>query len=206
MGLPFSAAVLAAINDGAGRALGRRFRVKNIQPVAGGCINRSFMVGDGADRFFVKVNGAVALPIFEAEAAGLSALREAEVRAPMPVAHGLAGSEAYILMECLSLRQARAGDYIGLADALVTLHGKNSSSFGWAQANFIGASRQDNPWAVSWVDFWREARLERQLEMAAQKGYGGSVLSLGERLVAAMARLRSSTRPSISAIARSISP
>ena len=195
MALPFSTAVLAAINDAAGRSLGRRFRVKNVQPVSGGCINRSFVVGDGEDKFFVKVNGAVALPVFEAEAAGLHALRETQVRAPAPLTHGLAGSEAYLVLEHLSLRQPREGDFIGLADALATLHGKSAPSFGWTQANFIGASPQDNPWTHSWVDFWRGARLERQLNMAAQKGHGGLLQSLGERLVAALPRLLAGHAP-----------
>src|SRR5579871_1628139 len=104
MALPFSTAVLAAVNEAAGRTLGRRFRIRSVQPVTGGCINRSFAVGDGEQRFFLKVNDAAAIAVFEAEADGLAALRESEVRAPMPIEHAVAGSEAFLLLEYLPLR------------------------------------------------------------------------------------------------------
>jgi len=188
-------AVLAEVNDTAGRLLGRRFRLKSVDPVAGGSVNRSFAVGDGQDLFFLKVNGVASLPVFEAEAEGLSALREARVRSPVPFAHGVAGSEAYLLMEYLPLREPRDGDYIGLADALGTLHESSAPSFGWVQPNFIGASRQANPWTESWADFWCRARLERQLEIARQKGHGGLLQLLGEQLIAAVPEILSGHTP-----------
>ena len=186
MALPFSTAVLAEVNKAAGGLLGRPFRLKRVEPAAGGSINRAFAVGDGEDRFFLKVNDAEALAVFEAEAEGLDALRDANVRAPAPLAHGIAAGEAFLLMEYLPLRAPRDGDYIGLADALGTLHENIAPSFGWVQPNFIGASRQANPWTESWVDFWRGARLERQLDVARQKGYGGMLQLLGEQVLAAV--------------------
>jgi protein-ribulosamine 3-kinase len=186
MAIPFSTAVLAAVNAAAGNLIGHPFRVKSVQPATGGCINRSFVVGDGRECFFLKVNGAAALAQFAAEADGLNALRQANVRAPAPVAHGAAGDETYLLMEYMSMREPRTGDYVGLAEALATLHQSSASSFGWPQANFIGASHQVNPWTASWMDFWRNARLARQLELAAQNGHGGLLQSLGERLLAAL--------------------
>jgi protein-ribulosamine 3-kinase len=189
MALPFSTAALAAINDAAGRVLGARFRVKSCQAVSGGCIHRSFVISDDHHRFFVKLNGVEALPIFEAEAEGLHALREANVRAPIPLAHGVAGTEAFLLMEYLALREPRNGDYIGLAEMLGSLHESTHPTFGWPQPNFIGTSRQTNPWTDSWAEFWRNARLERQLEIAQQNGYGGLVQSLGERLLATLPQL-----------------
>ena len=47
------------------------FTVKTISAVGGGCINESYRIESGGQYFFVKLNNAGNLPMFEAEAAGL---------------------------------------------------------------------------------------------------------------------------------------
>jgi fructosamine-3-kinase len=42
--------------------------------------------------------------------------------------------------------------------------------FGWREANYLGASRQDNRPTESWPDFWWSRRLEPQLERALGAG------------------------------------
>ncbi len=47
-----------------------------------------------------------------------------------------------------------------------TLHMYNNLTYGFIHDNYIGASFQKNPPKISWIDFFVEARLQVQLEMA----------------------------------------
>ncbi|MBL8446197.1 MAG: fructosamine kinase family protein, partial [Zoogloeaceae bacterium] len=76
-----------------------------IRPVRGGCIHRADVLEVAERRHFLKRNRAEALPVFEAEADGLAALSVSEVfRVPRVLAWGVAGDEAYLLLEHLRLQ------------------------------------------------------------------------------------------------------
>ena len=47
------------------------FTVKESRSIGGGCINQTYCITDGAQRFFAKLNTPDNLSMFEAEAAGL---------------------------------------------------------------------------------------------------------------------------------------
>lgn len=57
-----------------GVATGQPFTSRRRQSLSGGCINQAWRVGDGERDYFVKINVAAGLPMFEAEAAGLAEL------------------------------------------------------------------------------------------------------------------------------------
>ena len=78
-----------------GAATGQPFALRQREPVGGGCIHQAWRVSDGDRAYFVKVNDAARLPLFEAEAAGLAELAAtATVRAPAPLGHGVAAGRA----------------------------------------------------------------------------------------------------------------
>ncbi len=67
-------------------ATGEPFAPSRRAPLGGGCISQAWRVGDGAREFFVKVNAAAGLAMFQAEAAGLAELAATRtVRVPGPV-------------------------------------------------------------------------------------------------------------------------
>ncbi len=47
-----------------------------------------------------------------------------------------------------------------------TLHMYNNLTYGFINDNYIGANLQKNPPKISWIDFFVEARLQAQLDMA----------------------------------------
>jgi fructosamine-3-kinase len=49
--------------------------------------------------------------------------------------------------------------------------------------NTIGSTPQHNNRESNWVRFWQKQRLGKQLEFAADNGYGGQVLRLGEKVL-----------------------
>ena len=164
-------------------------------PVGGGCIHNAWCLrtaGDG--RLFAKTNRAECLPLLEAEAEGLAALARVAPTAlliPEPLARGLAGEEAVLVMPWLEMGQS--GDstrsWAACGANLARLHrhslrpapaGETPQGFGWSRDNFIGASPQPNGWREDWAVFFVECRLQPQLRWLAGKG---SPMQGAERLL-----------------------
>ena len=178
-------AFLAELSAAIGRATGEPFIATDSQGVAGGDISQAFRLVDGARMFFVKVQPAARLPMFEAEAAGLAALQAGQaIRVPRVICHGGAAGSAFLVLEFLPL--APHGDASGLGSLLAQQHRISAPQFGWARDNWIGATPQANLRTDDWVDFWREHRLGFQLRLAAENGYGGTLQRDGESLLAGL--------------------
>ncbi|MEN8174592.1 MAG: fructosamine kinase family protein [Pseudomonadota bacterium] len=150
----------------------------------GGCINRAVVLDDGRRRFFVKLNDAALLDMFEAEADGLSELVSAQaIRVPEPLCTGVAQGESFIVMEHLSLGRPAADSQSAAGEGLARLHARKTQAFGWHRDNTIGSTPQHNGWSDDWIAFWRDKRLGFQLKLAARNGYNGRLQRLGERLL-----------------------
>ncbi len=156
--------------------------------VAGGCIHEaaSLELEDGR-RLFVKMNRADGLPLLEAEAEGLAALAACanpeELEVPAPLALGLAGDRAVLVLPWLDLGRGgpgSGGGWSACGAALARLHRRSLAAatarddridaFGWIRDNFIGASPQHNGWEADWSRFFAERRLRPQLEALARRG------------------------------------
>ncbi|MCC4114407.1 fructosamine kinase family protein [Aromatoleum toluclasticum] len=158
-------------------ASGIAFAGARLNPVRGGCINRTLEVAAGGRTYFLKLNDAAALPMFEAEVDGLTALAACDAfRVPRPLACGATDDEAFLLLEHLQLRPlASAEDGRRFAAALVALHRDTGEHFGWTRDNYIGATPQHNAPHDGWARFLVECRLMPQLRMARAKGYAGAL-------------------------------
>lgn len=181
-----------------------------IEAVGGGCVNSAWglRLADGR-RFFLKSNAVEALPLLEAEAAGLEALArwaQPPIQVPKPLAVGVAalgamGELALLLLPWLDLRTAGLGgstpSWRAFGAALAQMHLASSLAsgeaslggqerFGWPSANFIGAMPQPNNWHAEWGVFFGECRLAPQIQWAHEKGYR---LEGAERLLALVPEL-----------------
>jgi len=185
------AALQASVSDVAGS-----FRIERTTPVTGGCIHRCWLLEGGGRRYFAKTNARSELDNFAAEADGLAALSAAGARVPMPVCQGQAGEQAFLVLEHLELRGN--GDYAALGHSLAKVHSISGESFGWRRDNYIGRTPQLNRRSPSWSDFWREARLGPQLELARKNGCGKSLLRKGAQLAEAVPGLLSEHAPAAS--------
>ena len=172
------------IEDAAAAALAAPFRATRREPLAGGCINRAYRIGDGERDLFVKLNDAHRADMFEAEAAGLAQLAAAGVlRVPAPIAHGRAGSVAYLVTEHLRLVPLDSDAAARLGGGLAQMHRTTREEFGWVRDNFIGSSPQCNEPSASWPEFLRSRRLGYQLDLAARNGYASGLEERGGRLL-----------------------
>jgi protein-ribulosamine 3-kinase len=150
--------------------------------VGGGCINQAMRVQYVEDDYFVKLTTARKLSMFEAEVLGLQELIGSNtLRIPEPVCWGDDGESAYLVMEYLEL--GGQGDSAVLGEALAAMHRVTRQQFGWVRDNTIGSTLQVNTRHHDWVAFWREHRLQFQLELAVRNGHGGRLQSQGEQLL-----------------------
>ncbi len=191
-GRDFWAALAGRITDAEGGA----FTVRRSVPVGGGCINAAWCVEGDAQRYFVKLNHAGRMAMFEAEAEGLHEIGRTGVRVPRPVCSGAHGERSFLVLEYLDLGatgDARASERLGRQ--LAVMHRTTRARFGWHRDNTIGSTPQENAESEDWVAFWRERRLRFQLELAARNGYDDRLQERGARLLDAFPALFDGYRP-----------
>lgn len=155
--------------------------------VGGGCIHSGWCLqleGDGGPRLFAKTSPRSSLPLLEAEAEGLAALAIAAegsgLQVPQPLALGVAGDRALLVLPWLECRPAAGGDWERLGQGLARMHrasleracapGDRSDAHGWWRDNWIGSGPQPNGWCEAWSRFFAERRLAPQAERLAQRG------------------------------------
>jgi fructosamine-3-kinase len=190
-------ALAAALETAVSAATGIRFRIAATHHVSGGCIHTALALeGEDGRRYFAKTNDATHAENLAAEADGLAALAAAGMRVPVVVTHGVADGTAFLVLEYLALRDGAPGDYHELGRRLARMHTTAlGDRFGWDRANFIGATPQQNDRSDDWIGFWDRERLAPQLALAAKRGFGGSLQSLGERLRRALPELLAGRAP-----------
>lgn len=163
---------------------GELFNPLEPRRVDGGCINTGMRLTDGERTYFVKLNGAALLDMFDAESDGLREIADTEtMRVPEPLYCGLSNEQSHLVIEFIEMGHAARGDSELAGRQLAAMHRTCQSNFGWYRDNTIGSTHQQNQKRDSWVDFWWEHRLGFQLHLAEGNGYRGSLQRQGERLL-----------------------
>lgn len=176
--------VWAEIESAITQSSGQNFCANQRRSVGGGCINQAYRIAGNGNEYFVKLNHAEQLGMFEAEADGLrEILRAGGLSAPQPVCTGLAGQQSFIVMEDIGSGRGRP-DPRTFAAQLASLHHHCADRYGWFRDNTIGATPQHNDWNDSWIDFWRNHRLGFQLDLCERQGQRDQLQDLGARLMA----------------------
>jgi len=179
-----------AIAAGIAQTTGVPFKLESRTPAGGGCINECYRVAGAGQTFFVKLNSAARLAMFEAEHDGLAEIAAtATIRVPKPVCTGADAQHAWLVLEHIQPGEARTGSMARLGEALAQLHRVTSAKFGWRRDNTIGATPQINTETGDWINFWREHRLCFQLALAAHNGAPSTLVTSGERLAADFSKL-----------------
>jgi len=152
--------------------------------VSGGSISRTERFETPRGPIFVKLEPRAAADRLEAEADGLAALRRAgAIALPEVLAHGVAGADAFLVVEWIEFAQKSREAERRLGTALARLHRATGDAFGWHRDNYIGRTPQPNGRSEDWIEFFRERRLGHQLELARANGIGADVLALGRALL-----------------------
>lgn len=166
------ASLWAAIARQITQTTGQPFTVEQRLTVSGGCINQGYCLRGGQQQYFVKINQANQLAMFQTEALGLEQIAATDtIRVPQPICYGSEGSQSYLVLEWLAFGRGNRDSWYRLGQQLAALHqAEGSDQFGWQCENVIGATPQLNPWTDSWAEFFAEQRLGYQLRLARRKG------------------------------------
>lgn len=163
---------------------GSPFKPQPPSHIGGGCINQALKLSDGCQHWFVKINDAGRIDMFEAEAEGLNAMADTQtIRVPRALCTGTYDDQSYIVIDYISHGRSRSDSQQQAGRELAAMHRHTAERFGWHRNNTIGATHQRNDWTDSWIDFWRDHRLGFQLQLAAGNGHGGRLQSNGEQLL-----------------------
>lgn len=154
------------------QATGHPFQIAHRRSIGGGSINQAYAISEGDQTYFVKLNQASQIAMFEAEAMGLRQIADSKtIRVPYPICWGVAEQSAYIVLEWLELGYGKQQAWETMGRHLAAMHRVSSSKgFGWDLNNTIGATPQINDWTADWVEFFIEHRLGYQFRLANQRG------------------------------------
>ncbi len=183
------------IADNISNVTEKEFSVNSRRSVSGGCINQGYAVSDGERTYFVKLNQASQVAMFEAEVLGLQQMLEtATIRVPKPICWGTAAAgSAYLVLEWLELGPGDTPSWEKMGRQLAAMHRTTSSKgFGWEQNNTIGSTPQINSPTADWAEFYAQHRLGYQFQLAKRRrGY----FPQQERLLAAIPELLADHQP-----------
>ena len=166
------------------QALGKETAAGGVRPVAGGDINDAYLVtlADGR-KVFLKVNTPGNAAFFSAEQEGLAASRKTNaIGVPQVIATGVFTGDgtatgrskdcSFLIMDYLEAGPRKSDFWERFGRQLAAMHRAQTGEwtpggkYGFTQNNFIGAGRQNNSICDSWIDFFREYRLEQQFKLA----------------------------------------
>jgi len=191
-----------SISNAIQEAGGGSVDVNTVRSVGGGCINSAYSLKTQNRQIFIKLNAASKLAMFEAESEGLIELaRSHSIKVPEPLCCGIAGNDAFIAMENLSL--GGSGDAHQLGQSLAAIHRvtrcfNGQPLYGWTRENTIGSTTQRNDDENNWTTFWFKHRLGFQLDLARRSGANGQIIERGERLSEGLEEFFSGYRPEAS--------
>ena len=157
-----------------GEALGKEVAKGGVRSVSGGDINDAYLVAlEDGQKVFLKVNTPGNAAFFSAEQAGLEALRKTDaIGVPKAITAGVSRDCSFLIMEYLEAGPHRPDYWERFGRQLAAMHKAETGEwtpqgkYGFTQNNFIGAGRQNNHICGSWIDFFREYRLEQQFRWA----------------------------------------
>ena len=164
-------------------ATGTRFLRRALTTIGGGCINSAYCLEGANVSYFIKLNQAKLIGMFEAEYVALSDLAKNEsVKVPLPICFGSSENKAFIVLEYIDLHSSNGKSDDLLGRQLAALHQTKQSMFGWNMENTIGSTPQPNPATENWVTFFTDSRLRHQLNLADLKGFSGQIQQNGAAL------------------------
>lgn len=127
--------------------------------------------------FFLKYNSIASKKMFDAEVEGLEAIASTKtIDTPRIYCTGTdeETSTSFLMMELIQegVKTERAIGMLG--NKMANLHLADASRFveggkyGFLHDNYIGSTKQINTPKDSWIDFFRECRLEPQIQLAGK--------------------------------------
>lgn len=153
-------------------------------PVGGGDISAAWRLAAVGGDVFIKTGPLSAADMFSAEAEGLLEIANTDtIRVPELIATGRGDATVFLALEWLNFETPGVVVERQLGERLAQMHHATRDQYGWHRDNTIGLTQQQNTTHDDWVEFFRERRLRKQFQLAAEKGFGGELQERGARLL-----------------------
>ena len=148
------------------------FHVLSFIPLGGGSINEVYLLRTSIGNFCLKYNRRDAFPkMFETEAMGLKRLSlSGSIRIPGVIVNKSLEDHSFILLEYIEAVPQVKGFWQDFGRSLALLHRNYNQLYGLDYNNYMGSLVQSNCYHSSWVEFFVEERLDKQVRLALIKG------------------------------------
>lgn len=154
------------------RVLKKEVKVKEFVFTSGGCINNAARITTNSGAFFIKWNNAENGKLFVAEAKGLQLLSKVKIiKVPEVIGYGELDNKIFLILEFIKNSIPQNHFWEDFGRLLSELHRSSNPLYGLEDDNFIGPLHQINSFKSSWVQFFIENRLDRQIDLAYNNGY-----------------------------------
>lgn len=145
--------------------------VLSISPIQGGSINKCFIVSGLKNLYFLKICYNAPKDFHEKEAKGLDILAKTKIPStPRVYGYGHIENKSFLLQEYIKQAPLHKGFWKTLGEQLANLHRITAAVHGLDHNNYIGMLPQKNVAETGAVDFFKNARLIPQIEMASKNG------------------------------------
>lgn len=143
-----------------------------LQPVAGGSINRAYRLETKQQRYFLKTNQSIARDFFQQEQKGLTLIRQTRTIG-VPKVYGewydAETKRGLLLLEWVE-GKSHAETERNLGRRLAQMHLVPGQQFGLDEDHYLGYLQQKNVWSLNWTEFYRDYCLLPQIEMGKRQG------------------------------------
>lgn len=170
--------VQALLKDILSKALDEEVLIDDWQWESGGDINRAASVTSSYGKLFVKWNDPRFNVMFEKEARGLKLLAAScPLKIPEVIGCGSVENASYLVLTYLEKGIENKVYWQQLGEGLAALHLQQSEFYGLDHDNYIGRLAQQNEKTTGWLEFFVNARLKQQLNLALRTNYVSQAFS-----------------------------
>lgn len=147
---------------------GQAVTIQGANTASGGSINHSYVLDTTVGRYFLKYNSANRYPgMFPKEANALQTMAATQtIRVPQVIGNDTEGEWAFFVLEYLDPQRPGVDFWQNFAIQLGQMHQHTAAQYGWDEDNYMGSLQQFNAKGNNWVEFFRDQRLQVQIDLA----------------------------------------
>ncbi|EIJ71506.1 fructosamine kinase family protein [Pasteurella bettyae] len=151
---------------------GAYYNIKDKEKIHTGEVHEAWLISDGVQPVFVKMDEKSYRSMFRSEADQLQLLaRTKTVSVPQVYGIGCSQNHSFILLEALPLAPITDTGMSEFGVKLAKLHAQHTSeSFGLDFDTWLGPLYQPNDWKTNWATFFSDQRIGWQLQICKEKG------------------------------------
>ncbi len=170
---------------------GAYYHIKEKNKVHTGEMHEAWLIDDGIQPVFIKVNEKSYRSMFRAEADQLGILAKTNtVKVPLVYGVGCSQSHSFLLLEALPIEPVTAQSMAEFGIKLAQLHLQSGpTQYGFDFDTWLGPVHQPNDWKTNWATFFAEHRIGWQLQICKEKGLDfGDIEALTAVIAAKLAK------------------